>query len=151
MHALHALHCTQVGFFKFVADKPGNLSSGGPAHAGRPCRAKRPHMHSQRCSPLSSFRENSSSRHAAYCYNCAGTLYAAKFEQASAADGGTFDISYIKLGSATQAELKVGASSTLHTEWSHHSFSHQYQYCAAECKAADVAHAPCMCLGSWLK
>jgi hypothetical protein len=37
----------------------------------------------------------------------AGTLYAAKVNQTSAANGGTFDLKWIKLGHATDAEIKT--------------------------------------------
>lgn len=59
---------TNVGFFKFVADKKGDFSS--------------------------------------------GSLYAAKFTQTSAANGGAFDVEWILLGTGNNANLKALAEKT---------------------------------------
>ena len=43
----------------------------------------------------------------------AGTMYAAKLDQKSAENGGTFDLSWVELGSATQEELQTKLKSGL--------------------------------------
>ena len=45
----------------------------------------------------------------AWCDFTAGDLYAAKFSQQDASNGGTFGITWIKLGSASQSELQVSS------------------------------------------
>ena len=113
MHILLAAPCrryatddgTNGGFFRFVADRPGDLTSGA-----RPLR--RPDYHCCECrldgrSPLAVVTPDPVGRDAAA--GCAqptlhpsathtGPLYAARFKQNSALNGGAFSLSWIYLG-----------------------------------------------------
>jgi hypothetical protein len=95
---------TNVGFFKTVLDAPGDKTSGeqaaGPCvrcpTACTPPVGTRSGCHHEFCGMLSSTPVLT-----------AGCIYVAKFTQTDAANGGSFDISWIEMGCATDAELKV--------------------------------------------
>ena len=110
---------TNVAFFKFVADKAGDMSAGGCWRLGawwliasRQGSGGRQH----RCveTPQLVMAPASMARGALppSCHTPAhppqaGTLYGAKATQTDDVDGGAFDLTWIELGHLTQDEVAV--------------------------------------------